>query len=223
VLVSIGPGSAQAMLMSTVWLRRLGLVAAAFVLQTALLMAALPSSGEAPARPTLAGQLLVADPSMGDPRFAGAVILVVQQDSTGALGIVINKPVGERSLAGLLEDLGRKGDEARGSVRLFSGGPMQPELGFVVHSADYRRPETVVVTGRLSLTASVDVLRDIGKGKGPAKFLVAFGYAGWGAGQLEHEIEARAWATAEADPALVFDEDREKLWDEAWKHRTERL
>ena len=209
--------------MSAVGLRRLGLVAAAFVLQTALLEAALPSSDEAPARPTLAGQLLVADPSMGDPRFAGAVVLIVQDDPTGALGIVINDPIGERPLASLFEDLGRKGDDARGSVRLFSGGPMQPELGFVVHSADYHRPETVAVTDRVSLTASVDVLRDIGKGKGPAKFLVAFGYAGWGAGQLEHEIEARAWATAEADPALVFDADRRKLWDEAWKRRTQHL
>jgi putative transcriptional regulator len=228
VLVSIGSGDAQGKHLSAVWLRRLGLVVAAFVLQTALLEAALPNpdeapGDEAPARSSLAGQLLVAAPSMGDPRFDGAVILVVQQDSTGALGIVINKPIGERSLAGLFEDLGRKGDDAQGSVRLFSGGPMQPELGFVVHSADYHRPETVAVTGRLSLTASVDVLRDIGKGKGPAKFLVAFGYAGWGAGQLDREIELGAWATAEADPTVVFDADRQKLWDETWKHRTQHL
>jgi putative transcriptional regulator len=209
--------------MSTIWLRRLTLIAAAFVLQTALLMAALPNPDEAPALPSLAGQLLVASPSMGDPHFERTVILIVQHDPNGALGIVINRPIGERPLAGLLEDLGLKGDEAQGAVRIFSGGPVRPELGFVVHSAEYHRPETIAVNDRLSMTASVDLLRDIGKGRGPAKFLVAFGYAGWGPNQLETEIEARAWGTAEAEPTLVFDEDRENLWDEAWKRRTKHL
>ena len=79
------------------------------------------------------------------------------------------------------------------SVRIFSGGPVQPEAGFVAHSADYRRPETVVLTDRVSMTSNLAVLQDIGDKKGPAKFLVAFGYAGWGPDQLEHEIEEHAW------------------------------
>jgi putative transcriptional regulator len=105
-------------------------------------------------------------------------------------------------------------------VGVFSGGPVEPEIGFVVHSAEYRRPETVAVTDQLSITSSIAILQDIGDKRGPAKALVAFGYAGWGPDQLEHEIEQRAWATAAADPSLVFDEDRDHVWDLAWKRRT---
>jgi putative transcriptional regulator len=209
--------------MSAIWLRRLSLIVAAFVLQTALLKAALPNPDEAPAPPSLAGQLLVAAPSMGDPLFERTVILMVQDDPTGAVGIVINRPIGERSFASLFEALGQKGDDLAGSVRIFSGGPVQPEVGFVVHSPDYQRPETVTVNDRVSMTSSIEVLRDIGNKRGPTKILVAFGYAGWGPGQLEREIEERAWGTAEADPTLIFDDDRENVWEDAWKRCTQHL
>ena len=208
--------------MSAGWLGA-GLIAAALVLQSAFLKAALPGPEEAPGRPSLAGQLLVAAPSMGDPRFEHAVILIVQHDATGALGIIINKPIGERSLASLFEALGQKGGDIAGNVRIFAGGPVQPEVGFVLHGADYRRPETIAINDRLSITSSAEILRDIGNNRGPVKVLVAFGYAGWGPDQLEREIEERAWGIAEADPTLIFDEDREKVWDDAWKHRTEHL
>jgi putative transcriptional regulator len=209
--------------MSVIGFRRLGLIMA-FLLQTALLKAALPAKpDEAPAPSSLAGQLLVAAPEMGDPHFEHAVILIVQHGPSGALGIVINKPIGETSIASVLQALGQKGGEISGAVRVFSGGPVQPEVGFVVHSADYHRPETVTVNDRLSMTSSLDILLDIGAKKGPAKILVAFGYAGWGPDQLEQEIQLRAWGIAEADPALVFDEDRDKVWDYAWEHRTQHL
>ena len=209
--------------MSAIGLRRLGLIVA-FLLQTALLKAALPANpDEEPAPPSLAGQLLVAAPSMEDPRFERTVILIVQHSPSGAVGIVINKPIGETSLASVFEALGQKGGDVSGDVRVFSGGPVEPEVGFVVHSADYRRPETVAVNDRLSMTSSLDILRDIGAKKGPAKILVAFGYAGWGPDQLEREIEVHAWGIAEADPALIFDEDRDKVWDYAWEHRTQHL
>ena len=207
--------------MSAIGLRRLGFIVAAFALQTAILRAALPGRDEAPAQPSLAGQLLVAAPGMGDPRFERAVILIVEHGPGGAMGIVVNKPIGDEPLAGVLEALGQDDSDVAGSVRLFSGGPMQPQIGFVVHSPDYRRPETVAVTVQLSITSSVAILRDIADKRGPAKVLVAFGYAGWNPGQLEHEIDERAWATAEADPALVFDEDRDNVWDIAWKRRTQ--
>jgi putative transcriptional regulator len=207
--------------MSAIGLRRLGLIIA-FLLQAALLKAALPTNPDEDRAPlSLAGQLLVAAPSMEDPRFERTVILVVQHSPSGAVGIVINKPIGETSLASVFEALGQKGGDVSGDVRVFSGGPVEPEVGFVVHSADYRRPETVAVTDRLSMTSSLDILRDIGAKKGPAKVLVAFGYAGWGPDQLEHEIGVHAWGVAEADPALIFDEDRDKVWDYAWEHRTQ--
>jgi putative transcriptional regulator len=177
-------------------LRHLGLVVA-FLLQNALLKAVLPTNpDEAPARLSLAGQLLVAAPSIGDPHFARTVILIVQHSPSSALGIVINKPIGETSVASLLEALGQKGGDVAGDVRVFSGGPVQPKVGFVVHSPDYRRPETVAVNDRPSMTSSFDILRDIGAKKGPAKILVAFGYAAWGPGQLEGEIKVHAWAIA---------------------------
>ena len=209
--------------MSAIGLRRLGLIVAALVLQTALPRAELPGLDEAPARPSLAGQLLVAAPWMGDPRFERTVVLVVEHGPGGAFGIVINKPIGEQPLASVLKALGQKDGEVTGSVRIFSGGPVLPELGFVVHSADYRRPETVALTDRVSVTSSVAILRDIGDKRGPAKILVAFGYAGWGPDQLEHEIEEHVWWTAEADPTLVFDEDRDNVWEDARKHSAEHL
>jgi putative transcriptional regulator len=207
--------------MSAIGWRLLGVILA-YVLQTAFLFAALPANpDEVPAGPQLAGQLLVAAPSMGDPRFERTVILVVKHDQDGAVGIVINKPIGETSIASVFEALGREADDVAGNVRVFSGGPVQPEQGFVLHSADYHRQETVVVTDRVSMTSSLDILKDIGAKKGPAKILVAFGYAGWGPDQLDREIELRAWGLAESDPTLIFDEDRDKVWDHAWERRTQ--
>jgi putative transcriptional regulator len=218
---SIGRHRGRERAMSAIGWRLLGVILA-YVLQTALLCAALPANpDEAPARSSLAGQLLVAAPSMGDPHFERTVILIVKHDPDGAVGIVINKPIGETSIASVFEALGQKGGDVTGDVRVFSGGPVQPEVGFVVHSADYNRPETIAVNDRVSMTSSLDILRVISAKKGPTKILVAFGYAGWGPDQLEREIELRAWGTAEADPTLIFDEDRDKVWDHAWERRTQ--
>ena len=159
--------------MSAIGLHRLGLIVAAFVLQTALLRAGLPGPDGAEARPSLVGQLLVAAPGVGDPRFERTVILIVEQGPDGTLGIVINKPIGEQPLASVFKALGQKDGDATGSVRVFSGGPVQPEVGFVVHSPDYRRPETVAITDRLSMTSSMAILRDIGDRRGPAKVLAS--------------------------------------------------
>src|SRR5262249_28630578 len=192
-------------------------------LPAALLNAALPRLEEAPKRPSLAGQLLIASPEMGDPRFYHAVILMVRHDQNGAFGIIINRPMADRSLSSLLEALDERETAVVGSVRIFAGGPVQPELGFVLHSTDYHRPETLDIDGRVAITSSPQILRDIGNGQGPSKSLVAFGYAGWGSGQLEGELGRGAWLTAADDEKLVFDEDRDDVWDEAMKHRTRDL
>jgi putative transcriptional regulator len=189
----------------------------------ALAEAALEAPKDVPARASLAGQLLVATPSMGDPRFAQTVIFMARHDKSGAFGIIINKPVGERPLASLLEALGDKEAGAAGSVRLFAGGPVQPEVGFVVHSADYRRAETIVVDARVAVTSTREILRDIARKQGPQKSLIAFGYAGWAPGQLEGEMALRGWFTAEEDVDLIFDMDRAKVWDEAMKRKTQDL
>jgi putative transcriptional regulator len=205
------------------WLKRLDLLIAAILLPATLLHAALPAPAQAPQRAMLAGQLLIAAPAMADPRFYQAVILVVRHDQKGALGIVINRPLEDRSLASLLEALGEKDTAVAGSVRIFAGGPVQPEIGFVVHSADYHRPDTMDIDGRVAMTSSREILRDIGNKHGPAKSLVAFGYAGWGSGQLESELEQRFWFTTPADSKLIFDEERGTVWDDAMKRRTQDL
>jgi putative transcriptional regulator len=193
----------------------------------ASLVAALVVLGVAPPEhsdtTSLAGQLLIAAPTIGDPRFAHTVILMVRHDKEGAFGIVINRPVGERSIAALLEATGHDDAAVAGIVRVFAGGPVQPELGFVVHSAEYRRAETVDVDGRVAVTASRQILLDIGHNQGPEKSLFALGYAGWGPGQLDGELARNNWFTTPEEPKLVFDDDRGNLWEDAMARRTREL
>src|SRR6201993_2466304 len=182
------------------------------------LLAALIVLGAAPPEhsdtTSLAGQLLIAAPTIGDPRFAHTVILMVRHDKEGALGIVINRPVGERSIAALLEATGHDDSDVAGILRVFAGGPVQTELGFVLHSAEYRRAETVDVDGRVAMTASRQVLLDIGHNQGPEKRLFALRYAGWGIGQPAGEHARYNWFAPPEEPRLVFDDDREKLWED---------
>jgi putative transcriptional regulator len=185
-----------------------------------------PTPGDAPIAPratSLAGELLIAAPSMADPRFVRTVILMVRHDRNGAFGIVINRPLGERPLKDLLQALGDKDAVAEGTVRVFHGGPVQPEVGFVIHSADYSRGNTLSIDSRVAMTSSREILHDIAARKGPAHSLVAFGYAGWAPGQLDGEMASRAWFTAADDTRLLFEEDRDKVYDEAMKRRTQDL
>lgn len=196
---------------------------AALLASALCLGAALPTPAQTPTPTSLAGQLLVASPSMGDPRFARTVIVMVRHDKDGAFGIIVNRPIGERPLAGLLEMLGEKDTAVAGTVRIFVGGPVQPEMGFVVHSSDYHRPGTLDINARVAMTASREILRDIGHNNGPKQSLIAFGYAGWGPGQLEGELARRDWSIAPGEPKLIFDEDREKVWDAAFAQRMQNL
>lgn len=201
--------------------KRLALALVAIVLSGTLVNAALPGSTETPDRNYLVGQLLIASPAMGDPRFEHTVILMVRHSQDGAFGIVINRPIGTRSFAALLPS--PNDTESSETVPVYRGGPVQPELGFVIHSAEYHRAETLDIDGRLAMTASFDILRDIASNHGPNKSLVAFGYAGWGPGQLEGELARGAWFTAPADPGIVFDDDRDQVWDHAMQRRTQDL
>lgn len=203
--------------------KRLSLALVALAVPAALWAATTPNAPEPSASPSLAGQLLVASPSIGDPRFAQTVIVMVRHDHTGAMGLVINRPVGEQPLARLLEAFGANAEGAAGSVRVFVGGPVQPELGFVLHSAEYKRPETVPIDTRFAMTASRDIFRDMAAGSGPKQSLFALGYSGWGPGQLEGELKVGVWFTAPADPALVFGADRDKVWELAVERRTRDL
>jgi putative transcriptional regulator len=182
-----------------------------------------PDPAAPPGSDSLAGQLLIASTEIGDPRFQHSVILMVRHDKEGAFGIMVNRPAGERSLASLLAAIGEKDAPVEGSLRIFAGGPVEPQIGFVVHSSDYHRSETIDIDGHLAVTSSIEIVRDIAHDKGPKKALLAFGYAGWGPGQLESELARHGWFTAPADPALVFDDNRERLWDDAMSRRARDL
>jgi putative transcriptional regulator len=197
------------------WLRCFFLGLAGLLLSVTILSAAVPNSVAAPESDPLVGRLLIASPSMREPIFYRTVVLIVLHNEHGALGIIINQPFEERSIASLLEGIGKSDPSVEGKVRIFAGGPMEPAIGFVVHSADYHRPETLDIDGRIAMTSSPGVLRDIGHNKGPKKNLIAFGYTGWGPGQLEVELARHDWFTLPEDPKLIFDDDRKRVWVDA--------
>jgi putative transcriptional regulator len=209
--------------LSRKWVRRVVAVLCVIgmPLSARLLHAALPPSTSLNVSgPTsVAGQLLIATPALTDPPFDHAVILVAQHNQGGAIGIVINRPLDRQTIASLLAASGAEASGVNGSVQLFLGGPVDPQAGFVVHSADYHNGDTFDIDGHVALTSGPQVLRDIGLGKGPRQKLVAFGYAGWGPSQLDNELRQGVWKTVPEDPTLVFEDDRAKVWSDALARR----
>jgi len=181
------------------------------------------SDPDAPSVDPPRGQLLIASARIQDPRFYHAVVLLLRHDKAGAFGIVVNHPLAEEPVAALLAATGDDDKSVEGTIPVLVGGPVQPERGFVVHSADYHRGDTLAVDGKVAMTASKEALRDIGHHQGPQKYFFAFGYAGWGPGQLEGEIARRDWFTAPEDAVLVFDDDRAQVWDHALARRGQDL
>lgn len=166
------------------------------------------------------GELLVAAPGMGDPRFAGTVMVMIQHGIGGALGVAINRPMADRPIAQLLRAMGEDPKGAKGSLTVFQGGPVEPSVGFVIHTRDYHPSATLVLDEHLAVTSPRLALRDIAAGHGPRKYLFMLGYAGWGPNQLETELSLGAWVTVSESPELVFDMDRAKVWKAAFARRT---
>jgi len=161
----------------------------------------------------IGGKLLVATPAMTDPRFKHTVIYMCLHDDKGALGLVLNKALASPTPAELFQQLDID-PPTDGDLRFTVwGGPVEPERGFVLHSLDYKRDDTAAVGGdKLGLTASLEILRDMARGAGPAKAILALGHSGWGAGQLDRELQESGWFVAPADEALIFDEDYDSKW-----------
>jgi putative transcriptional regulator len=207
---------------------RLGLLLIASAILTGLATAA---ETTAPTASPPAGQLLVAAGTIQDPRFYHSVILLVRHDAKGAFGIMLNRPLGTQPIAELLAGSGDKpagkdrgGNAAlQGTIEVYFGGPVQPQLGFVIHSADYHSAATTAVAPGIAMTATRKILRAIGEHRGPTKYRFAIGYSGWGAGQLEGEIARHDWFTEPATPDLVFDPDTAALWRKAMALRTREL
>ncbi len=201
--------------MGLIVFRRALLSLGALLCSASLLFAGLPKSDAPVPSGSLTGQLLIAAPDIGDPYFDHAVVLMVRHNRQGALGVIVNKPIGETPLAQILAAMGQDASGVSGKVRVFFGGPVDPTIEIVLHSAEYHRARTVAIDGKVAMTSSPDILRDIGQNNGPAKSLVAFGYAGWGPGQLEAELARGSWYTIPEDPKLVFDDDRAQVWKDA--------
>jgi putative transcriptional regulator len=188
--------------------------AVAIVTPAAMLRAALPTEPEVSGRTSFAGQLLIASPSLRDP-FDHAVIMIARHDRTGALGIVINRPITRRPIATVLAALGADATGVTDSVLIFLGGPVSPNVAFALHSTEYHGSHTLDIDGHVALSDAAEVLRDLGIGHGPKQSLIAFGYAGWAPQQLDDELARGAWVAAPENPALVFDTDRAKVWTDA--------
>ena len=163
----------------------------------------------------LTGQLLIAMPAMGDPRFVQSVIFMCAHTAEGAMGIVVNRPLAQPSFEDLLRQLDIAPLPPARRIRLCSGGPVENARGFVLHTADWTGEGSLRVDDALALTASLDVLKAIAGGGGPRAGLLALGYAGWGPGQLDQELTRNAWLFAPADEPLVFDEDHDTKWRRA--------
>jgi putative transcriptional regulator len=173
----------------------------------------------------LDGQLLVAMPGMLDERFHRSVIYVCAHSAEGAMGIVVNRPAPDLSLPDLLVQLDIIGKED--AIRLpgrvermqvLIGGPVETSRGFVLHTPDFfLEQSTLPIDDGICLTATVDILRAIATGRGPNNAILALGYAGWGAGQLESEIQSNGWLNCPAPPDIIFDAPLDQRYDRAMR------
>lgn len=163
----------------------------------------------------LAGQMLIAMPQMRDARFSRAVVYLCAHTKEGAMGLVINRMFDGLSFPDLLEQLNIEPTPLCDPIKIHFGGPVEAGRGFVLHSTDYVQETTLVVNDEVGLTATIDVLKAIANGAGPARSLLALGYAGWAAGQLDNEIRDNAWLSVEPDEELLFGMDLDHKWERA--------
>ena len=164
----------------------------------------------------LSGQLLIAMPAIGDPRFERTLILLCAHDSQHAMGVAVNRPAEGLSVTDLWARLEIAAAPDADDRAVLLGGPVEMERGFVLHTDDYRGEHSLPVAGGLALTTTREALEAMAAGDGhPRRAVLALGYAGWGSGQLEREIRENVWLTVEADEALVFDDGYETKWARA--------
>jgi putative transcriptional regulator len=164
----------------------------------------------------LEGKLLIALPGMSDPRFEKSVIFMCAHSLEGAMGIMINRAVEGLGFRELMDRLELAVQPGTRDMPVLYGGPVETGRGFVLHSGDYESTDsTLPVSEDISLTATVEILRAMGEGKGPRKALFALGYAGWGPGQIEDEIRANGWVHCDTDASILFDIALATKWSSA--------
>ncbi len=164
----------------------------------------------------LAGKMLLAMPGMGDPRFQKAVIFLCTHDAQGAMGLVINNPLHHMSMEELFKQLKfAPGSNAPLDMQIMSGGPVETQRGFLLHPRDFQTSDTIIVN-HYGVSSTLDAMRDVAAGSAPRQMIFALGYAGWGAGQLEQEIQDNAWLVIDADDDLLFNTGAEAMWEKAF-------
>lgn len=163
----------------------------------------------------LTGQLLVAMPAMQDPRFERSVIYMCIHNADGAMGLIVNRALESLTFRDLLSQLELDVADLSADIAVQYGGPVETGRGFVLHTLEYEQDGTIVVDNKVGLTATIEVLRDIAVDQGPKRAILALGYAGWGPGQLDSEIQQNAWLNVAADDAIMFDTEISSRWERA--------
>lgn len=159
--------------------------------------------------------MLIAMPGMADPRFSRTVVYICAHTAEGAMGIVVNREIDTLSFTDLLEQLGIEPTTRCEPIRIRFGGPVEAGRGFVLHTPDYLQDTTMLVSEQVALTATIDVLKAMAEGRGPRRSMLALGYAGWSAGQLDSEIRDNAWLVSPADDDLIYGGDMDPKWERA--------
>lgn len=167
----------------------------------------------------LTGKLLLAMPSMSDPRFERAVIFICGHDENGAMGLMVNHTLVGIKIEQLLDQLGLTSDinvdlEAL-NMPVMNGGPVDTGRGFLLHGSDFNQEDTIRIDDDFGVTGTIEALKDIAAGKTPEQMLFILGYAGWDAGQLENEISQNAWLVVDPDPGLIFSAEADDKWQQA--------
>jgi len=180
-----------------------------------------PIVGPMAEQPTfLSGKLLLAMPGMADPRFERAVIAMCVHDENGAVGVGVGHKRAGITFRGLLKQLDIDPGEAP-DCAVHHGGPVEPGRGFVLHSNDWGGQDTLHVNGEhgelYAMTGTIDVLRAIAEGRGPKRWIVALGYAGWGEGQLDEEMTRHGWFASQADADILFETPTDERWAASFK------
>ena len=161
---------------------------------------------------SLRGQLLIAMPNIQSGAFSKSVVYICAHNHSGAMGIIINQKLADVEFADLLSQLHLPLKHGISMPVVHVGGPVETGRGFVLHSHEYAKPDTLKISDKLSMTGTVDVLRAIAQGRGPQRSLFALGYAGWSAGELENELQSNSWLTVQADEDILFHPDLEQKW-----------
>lgn len=166
----------------------------------------------------IAGHFLLATPSMQDPRFKDALIYICSHDRSGAMGLIINQSKSGLHISDILEQIGIEGDVKVADTPVLNGGPVDIDRGFVLHSPDYFKEDTSLkLSDTLTLTATKDILEALVRIDAPEKAMLAIGYSGWGAGQLEKEIGQNSWLIVDADEPIIFETDLSGKRDKAYE------